>query len=62
MSCLGRFWTKANQPKKEPVTEDEAKRMTGEKKVSLVINNVKVKEIPLVMELLNELREAEKSL
>lgn len=46
MSCLGRF----RKPKDE------------EMKVTVKIRNVKLKEIPLIMELLRELREAEKSL
>ena len=47
MSCLGRFWTKAAE-KEEAI---------GEKKISLVINNVKVSEVKPIMDFIHEYRE-----
>ena len=46
MSCLGRFWTKAAEKEKE----------IEEKKISLVINNVRVSEVKPIMDFIHDLR------
>lgn len=46
MSCLGRLWTKAA----------EKEKAIGEKKISLVINNVRVSEVKPIMQFIHDLR------
>ena len=55
MTCLGRF-LEAQREKVEAHVES-----TGDKKIALVINNVKVSEVKPIMDFIHEMR-AKKSL
>lgn len=50
MSCLGRVWIKAA----------EKEKAIGEKKISLVINNVRVSEVKPIMQFIHDLRAKQK--